>query len=47
MACTRINGAAFGRRRKMQNDVGKPGDSFQASRAIKISDDRPGATKTP
>ena len=47
MACTRIDRAAFGRRCKMQNDVGQPGDSFQARRAIKISDDGSGAAETP
>jgi len=47
MARTRIDGAAFGRRRKMQNDVGQPGDSFQASRTIEVGDDRPGAAETP
>ena len=31
----------------MQNDVGQPGDSFQASRSIKISDDGSGAAETP
>lgn len=47
MACTRILRAAFGRRRKMQNDVSEPGDSFQAGRAIKVGDDRPGAAEAP
>ena len=47
MACTRIHGAAFGWWCKMQNDVGQPGNSFQASRAIKIGDDGPGAAEAP
>jgi len=47
MACPRIDSAAFGRRRKMQNDVGQSGDSFQARRTIKISDDRPGTAEAP
>ena len=47
MARPRILRAAFGRWRKMQNDVGQTGNPLQACGSIQVSENRAGAAETP
>mgnify|MGYP007030631823 CR=1 FL=1 len=47
MTRARIDGAAFGRRRKMQHDIGKTGNTPQTDGTIKICNNRTCAHSTP